>query len=651
MDDSVLILHEDFSSFPPGKLPFDYSPRGEYHCIPLEGYTGRWREATIHNKWRTGNWSIVPDLEGRRCLQQDSLIAQSQAIIVTGEESWQDYHLRVRIRTLSPSGIAGVIVRYLHNRRFLCVYFEGSELRAAYRNHESWEHLGAVNVGVEGDTFREIAVAAKGSRLAVSLEGKEVISIELRPDIPTGGKIGCIATAPARFAELLVTTSPTEKEGQVVRRSQRKAETEDLALRFARPTLWRRIGTPGYGTAKNMRVGDLDGDGRAELLLVQNTKALDTGNYPLISCLTAIDLEGKILWQRGAPGAQNHMTTADIPCQVHDIDGDKRCEIIFAQDFRLNIADGRTGKILRSAPMPLAPKHSSPIDADPSVFFRVNGDSIMFADLSGQGAPRDIIIKDRYSTIWALDERLEVLWSHSCNTGHFPFAADVDHDGRDEIMIGYTLLDHDGTVMWDLRLTDHADSVYVGKLAPGAEMQLVLAGGDEGFVLADMDGTIRRHDKIGHLQVAHVAKFIPELDGLQIASITYWGNPGIVTVFDRFGNRVSEFEVMSVGSSLDPVNWSGDGQELLFLTAHPDYGGLYDAYGRLLVPLPSDGRPFLCWDAFDLTGDSRDELLVWDEKVIHIYTQEGGDSKQLTYHPVRSPHYNYSNYRAKYAIP
>jgi hypothetical protein len=182
-------------------------------------------------------------------------------------------------------------------------------------------------------------------------------------------------------------------------------------------------------------------------------------------------------------------------------------------------------------------------------------------------------------------------------------------------------------------------------------MQLVLAGGDEGFVLADIDGTIRRHDKIGHLQVAHVAKFIPELDGLQIASITYWGNPGIVTVFDRLGNRVSEFEVMSVGSSLDPVNWSGDGQELIFLTAHPEYGGLYDAYGHRVVPLPSDGRPCLCWDAFDLTGDSRDELLIWDEKLIHIYTQEGGESENLTYHPVKSPHYNYSNYRAKYATP
>ena len=52
----------------------------------------------------------------------------------------------------------------------------------------------------------------------------------------------------------------------------------------------------------------------------------------------------------------------------------------------------------------------------------------------------------------------------------------------------------------------------------------------------------------------------------------------------------------------------------------------------------------------DLTGDERDELVVWDYHSLWIYTQDDG-VKEQSYKPVKFPAYNASNYRGEYAFP
>lgn len=54
---------------------------------------------------------------------------------------------------------------------------------------------------------------------------------------------------------------------------------------------------------------------------------------------------------------------------------------------------------------------------------------------AGVGRDSDIVLKDRYQSFWALNDRLEVLWSAQCNTGRYPYAFDVDHDGNDEVVV------------------------------------------------------------------------------------------------------------------------------------------------------------------------------------------------------------------------
>src|SRR5690606_9850937 len=144
--------------------------------------------------------------------------------------------------------------------------------------------------------------------------------------------------------------------------------------------------------------------------------------------------------------------------------------------------------------------------------------SMLFCDLRGLGRPGDIILKDRYESVWAYDENLNLLWHAQCNTGHYPFAFDVDGDGKDEVAIGYSLFRHDGKQIWtlDKQLKDHADGVAITrfKAEPNAELNVMIAGSDEGVLFLDMNGKILKHHRIGHAQNPVIAEFRTDLPGL-----------------------------------------------------------------------------------------------------------------------------------------
>ena len=49
--------------------------------------------------------------------------------------------------------------------------------------------------------------------------------------------------------------------------------------------------------------------------------------------------------------------------------------------------------------------------------------------------------------------------------------------------------------------------------------------------------------------------------------------------------------------------------------------------------------------------DCRDEIVVWDQARVWIYTQDRPFTGARLYAPVRNPHYNDSNYRAMVSLP
>ncbi len=157
--------------------------------------------------------------------------------------------------------------------------------------------------------------------------------------------------------------------------------------------------------------------------------------------------------------------------------------------------------------------------------------------------------------------------------------------------------------------------------------------------------------RIGHAQSPSIAKFRPDLPGLQLITVNYWKNPGIVTLFDSDGNILAQEEPIHNGSPLLPVNWRGDGQEFALLSGNVREGGLIDGHLRRVVMFPDDGHPDLASYVADLTGDPRDEIILWDQERIWIYTQDRPFTGTRIYKPQRSPDYNESNYRTTVSLP
>ena len=96
------------------------------------------------------------------------------------------------------------------------------------------------------------------------------------------------------------------------------------------------------------------------------------------ACLTAVTLDGKVLWQIGRPDPRNGLLTNDTPFQIHDIDGDGKNEVVLVRDFQLQVLDGATGKMLPARLDAGRPRRNKerPYEIN-------NGDSIAFVNLSG----------------------------------------------------------------------------------------------------------------------------------------------------------------------------------------------------------------------------------------------------------------------------
>ena len=165
-----------------------------------------------------------------------------------------------------------------------------------------------------------------------------------------------------------------------------------------------------------------------------------------------------------------HYGPKDFPAQIYDIDGDGSLELLCVSRGKFLVLDGKTGSVKEEHALP-----------DPEAH-----DCIIIANLSGNPHPSDIILKNRYEKLWALDRSFNVLWTHAGNVGHFPWAYDINGDGFDEVMAGYDMLDHNGKIMWSCRdLTDHADCLWTGDVNGDGKKEIVVGGGKDDVIVYD----------------------------------------------------------------------------------------------------------------------------------------------------------------------
>ncbi|MCL4843515.1 MAG: hypothetical protein KJZ79_16830 [Bryobacteraceae bacterium] len=656
---SADLFRDDFTRLPPGWLS---RPMGqlnaaiqEYHYVARRGAdTGPWANPIVHlDAW------VVGEEDGRAFLEQHLMVDRPQwfnALMITGDEEWSGYTLEARVKPLSHGDLAGIVFRYETNRNFIVFGLRGGNEAVLRRRLpveqefrvSAWKELGAVKFDHDVRRYYHLKVENRGGRIRAYIDGKMVIEAEETSN--PKGKAGVTANMPARFMDFHVHAPDAEVAAIRSRIARREGELERLRAGNPKPVLWKKFATPGFGAGRNVRFGDLDGDGQVEMLFAQNLPRVRGDAFDHIQCLTAVDLNGKVLWQQGKPNESLGLLTNDTPFQIHDLDGDGKHEVVLIQDFQLKVLDGKTGRLMRSTWMP-----PMATDLKERPYELNSGDAIAFLDLSGKGRRSEILVKDRYRYFWIYDENLRLLWNGEGQTGHYPYPMDVDGDGREEFALGYTLWSPDGKPLFsrDKDFRDHADGISVGNYsADPKQAPLVYAcGSDEGFLLFDLKGNVLKHLRIGHAQSPSVGKYRADVEGVQLMTINYWRNPGIVSLFDWQGSLLKQGEPIHSGSPLLPVNWRGDGAEFAMLSGNVREGGMIDGELRRVVMFPDDGHPDLAFAVLDLTGDVRDEIVLWDQKQVWIYTQDRPFNGKRIYAPVRNPEYNESNYRTTVSLP
>ena len=177
----------------------------------------------------------------------------------------------------------------------------------------------------------------------------------------------------------------------------------------------------------------------------------------------------------------------------------------------------------------------------------------------------DLISQGIYCRVYALNDNLEVMWHFQSdkNTGHFPFAIDINGDGHDELLVGFNMLDCHGKRLWTMPFKDdHIDEIVPGRFESGpnkGKKFFACVAGTQGFILCDFDGNILKKDGIGHAQRVSLANYCPDKPGYEMAVVNFWGHQGIIYFYDSEGNELWEMENELNGNLLTPVNWTGDG--------------------------------------------------------------------------------------------
>ena len=135
--------------------------------------------------------------------------------------------------------------------------------------------------------------------MVASINGKVVL--EASDEEILKGKAGVTANIPARFMDFSVTVPDAAEQGIRERIARREAELERLRAGNPAPKLWRKFRVAPWGAGRNARFGDLDGDGRIDMLIAQNSRHAYRNSFAHISSLAAFTLEGELLWTLGRP--------------------------------------------------------------------------------------------------------------------------------------------------------------------------------------------------------------------------------------------------------------------------------------------------------------------------------------------------------------
>ena len=390
--------------------------------------------------------------------------------------------------------------------------------------------------------------------------------------------------------------------------------------------------------------GDINGDGQVEFVIPQGIdgpqRAASTGGYnheKTIHCITAIDLEGNVLWQNGTPMGSEHRKyhggSSVGPCLVQDLDGDSKAEVVY-----VSVDTAKPGvwlKLLRGEDgCPVAERQTGACW------------SLFSADLRGMGAQRDIIVNDALTLHFAYSEDLTPIWEwkYIFGGGHELTTGDVEGKGVDDLFIGACRLDAEGNRIWwrpdlddameEMGRCPHVDHIKVHKLYHNSDdFQVLWFGGRDAVCLNASDGTERWRLRGKHLQWHAVGHFDPNspdqlvyVSEKSVAGASHMLRADGSCLWTKSLGRGRTFTVKGVGPAGSDLvlNYTPACGEKPYLMNH-----LGEKAVEFPLPGPATSEEEELYGAdtgygfrgqpCDVDGDGRDEIMFFNRRELHVF--------------------------------
>ncbi len=457
-----------------------------------------------------------------------------------------------------------------------------------------------------------------------------------------------------------------------------------LTIKTSTPTDMR--GTGATYTPNDCSACDMDGDGEYEIIVKwdpSNSKDAAASGVTGSTYLDCYKMDGTQLWRIDL--GQNIRSGAHTtPYLCYDFDGDGYGELICKT--APGTVDGEGNYVVMSGDNPLASYVNSngKILSGPeylTVFDGMTGGEIhtikyhttyaegasVWGDTSGNRSDRYLACmayldgehpsavmcrgyyKGAFVAAYDFDgEQLTQRWYHRSMTSgqgiwgegaHSVVTADVDFDGKDEIVYGSAALDDDGTLLYRTGL-GHGDALHVGDFVPDREGLEVFMAHEEKPYGCDL-----RDARTGELLIHFtadgdtgrglIADFDDEHEGSEFAT------SAANDLYDCYGNSIGNWNSGSSSSaSLNfRIYWDGDLYDEYMDRIHIDkwnsstksFARLNTLYNYGVSSINSTkNNPNL---QADLLGDWREEVIYYnatDNSLVLITTDIASDYKMPT---------------------
>ena len=430
---------------------------------------------------------------------------------------------------------------------------------------------------------------------------------------------------------------------------------------------------PGY-SPNDCSVGDLDGDGRYEIMVHMTGIGKDNSFAGLTDppIFQAYTLEGKLLWQINL-GKNIREGAHYTQFMVYDLDGDGIAEFVCktadgstdnanqvvgdaSKDWRdlnpksptfgkilqgpeyLSVFDGKTGNLVTT--VPYIPERGNIAGwggkggngKTDRTGNRVDRFTACVAYLDGVH-PSVVMCRGYYGRIVMAafdfkDKKLSSRWVFDTKDGSNPYSgmgnhglsvADVDNDGKDEIIYGAMVVDDDGKGMYTTGLR-HGDALHVSDLDPEIPGQEVfgvheIEEGTKGPGVALFSAatgkilfTAAPNEDVGR-------GVADNIDSTRVGAQMWWSGSG--GLYDIKGNRIGD----APRAANFLIYWDGDtSREILNSNYIDKYGKgrLFTAEGAR----SNNGTKSTPALSADILGDWREELILRseDNSELRIYS-------------------------------